>query len=263
MRCVTLLSDFGLMDASVATVKGILFQYTAGTPVIDISHLLEPYHLPQAAYILAAAFKNFPAGTVHVILFDIFSAPLPRLILAKQDEFYFLAPDNGVLPLALEPGYKAWQCFELKPEMNFREWIRQTGKAIRGLKQEDGYEHSLEPVEAMPPPRSWQPVIRENHIECHVIHIDRYENVVLNLTRKIFDEVGRGRNFSIEFMRDEEIREISSNYNSVKEGEKLCRFNDSGYLELAINRGKAASLFGLRLYQNHHLMYNTIKIFFK
>ena len=100
-------------------------------------------------------------------------------------------------------------------------------------------------------------------MECQVIHIDRYENVVINVTKQQFEDIGKGRNFRISFMRDEEITEISTHYHNVKPGEKLCRFNNNGYLEIAINRGQAASLFGLTLYREQHLFYNTIKIFFE
>jgi S-adenosylmethionine hydrolase len=100
-------------------------------------------------------------------------------------------------------------------------------------------------------------------VECHVIHIDRFENVVINLTKEIFEQVGKGRPFSIQFMRDEEIKQLSTHYYNVQEGEKLCRFNETGYLEIAINRGKAASLLGLQLHRDRRLMYNTIKVYFE
>ena len=106
-------------------------------------------------------------------------------------------------------------------------------------------------------------MINGNVVECHVVHIDRFENVVTNMTRDLFEKIGAGRPFRIQFMRDEEIHYISNHYNDQREGEKLCRFNSTGYLEIAINRGKAASLFGLRLHQKQHLIYNTIKIFFE
>ena len=111
-------------------------------------------------------------------------------------------------------------------------------------------------------PTYCQPKIENNVVECQVIHIDRFENVVINITREQFYEVAKERPFQIQFMRNETINEISTHYHNVKEGDKLCRFNSAGYLEIAINRGKAASLFGLKLHREQHLMYNTIKIFF-
>jgi len=96
-------------------------------------------------------------------------------------------------------------------------------------------------------------------IDCEVIHIDRYENVILNITRQRFDELSAGRAFRLQLMYIEDITELSNNYNDVKEGYKLCRFNSNDYLEVCVNRGKAASLFGFRVNSDH----NKVKLFFE
>jgi S-adenosylmethionine hydrolase len=264
MGCITLLSDFGLQDASVASAKGILTQYAPDMSIIDISHLIEPFHLQQAAYVLASAYKNFPKETCHVLLFDIYSEKTPRLLLCEKAGHYFLAPDNGILSLAFEAGVEhVWNCHELQAGGGFGEWLRITGETIAALREKKPADLKLNSCELKIAPQHWIPKVDNNSLECHVIHIDRFENVVINITRPQFDSLGKGRPFRIQFMRDEEITEISNQYFDVKEGEKLCRFNSIGYLEICINRGKAASLFGLRLHREHHLMYNTIKIFFE
>lgn len=264
MSCITLLSDFGLTDASVASAKGILLQHTPHLPIIDISHTIEPFHLQQAAYILASAYKNFPAGTIHLILFDIFSEKEPSLMLCKKGEHYFMAPDNGLLTLAFGADFDGvWKCYELKKENAYNEWLQIAAKTINKIQSEGIDFLNLETSSLKIAPQHWMPMINGNVVECHVVHIDRFENVVTNMTRDLFEKIGAGRPFRIQFMRDEEIHYISNHYNDQREGEKLCRFNSTGYLEIAINRGKAASLFGLRLHQKQHLIYNTIKIFFE
>ena len=264
MSCITLLSDFGLIDASVASAKGILRQYTPHLPIVDISHSIEPFHLQQAAYILASAYKNFSSGTAHVILFDVFSEKEPRLLLCEKEGHYFLAPDNGILSLTFRNGYDhVWNCFDLNREQAFKDWLHRTGNIILQLQSLAAADLQLEECELKNAPVHWLPKVDGNTVECHVIHIDRFENVVLNITKQQFEEVGKGRPFRIQFMRGEQISYLSNHYSDEREGEKLCRFNATGYLEIAINRGKAASLFGLRLYQKQHLMYNTIKIFFE
>jgi S-adenosylmethionine hydrolase len=103
-----------------------------------------------------------------------------------------------------------------------------------------------------------------NHIlEAQVIYIDHFGNVVLNVTHKQFNEVCQGRKFKILFMRDEEINQISTHYNDVPEGEKLCLFNTADYLEIAVNKGNAARLFGFQESNDRSLFYNTIKLFFE
>ncbi|HXS35147.1 MAG TPA: SAM-dependent chlorinase/fluorinase [Flavipsychrobacter sp.] len=264
MGCITLLSDFGLQDASVASAKGVLMQYAPNATIVDITHWVEPFHLQQAAYLLLAAYKYFPAGTCHVLLFDIFYEKQPRLILCEKDGHYFLAPDNGLLSLAFgpDPG-NVWNCFELRSPGVFYDWLNETGKMVNQLQIKSPQELILVPYTLKNAPQHCQPKISANSAECQVIHIDRYENVIINITKQQFESIGKGRPFRIQFMRDEEITELSTHYYNTREGEKLCRFNATGYLEIAINRGKAASLLGFRLQKEQHIIYNTIKIFFE
>lgn len=264
MSCITLLSDFGLQDASLAAAKGILMQHVPDAQVIDVSHLVEPFHLQQAAYLLLASYPYFPKGSCHVLLFDIFSEKSPRLLLCEKEGHYFLAPDNGLLALAFGDDLeKVWTCYELTEPAIFKDWLHETGRIIRQLQEQGQVPAGLPPCALRNAPKHLQPLVDHDTVECHVIHIDRYENVVVNITREQFDRIGKGRSFRIHFMRDEEISDLSNNYFNVREGEKLCRFNATGFLEIAINRGKAASLFGFRLNREHHLIYSTIKIYFE
>lgn len=264
MNCITLLSDFGLQDASVAVTKGILMQYNPSSTIVDVSHLIEPFHLQQAAYICAASYNHFPKGTCHVLLFDIFYGKNPALIICKKDGYYFLAPDNGILPLAFGNDYdEVWKYYQLRAPFIFRDWLHAAAKACRDLKHTAPSEMGLERYELRNAMQYFQPKVEGNTVECQVIHIDRFENVVINIKKNQFDEIGKGRPFRIRFMRDEEISFLSHNYLEAKEGEKLCRFNATGYLEISINRGNAASLLGFKLYKEHHLIYNTIKIYFE
>ncbi|XZF13580.1 SAM hydrolase/SAM-dependent halogenase family protein [Chitinophagaceae bacterium MMS25-I14] len=263
MSCITLLSDFGLQDASVASAKGILMQHMPDASLVDISHLVEPYHLQQAAYLTLAAYRHFPKGTCHVLLFDVFYDRKPRLLLCEKDGHYFLAPDNGVLALAFgEQVETVWCCFEMESDGVFHDWLHAIGKTIRTLQTSGQNAPDLVPCRIQTAPVHWQPRIEDHTVECQVIHIDRFENVVLNINREQFETIGKGRPFRIEFMRDEEITQISTHYFNVAKGEKLCRFNATGFLEIAINRGNAASLFGLKLYRDQDLLYKTIKIYF-
>jgi S-adenosylmethionine hydrolase len=71
-------------------------------------------------------------------------------------------------------------------------------------------------------------------------------------------------------LRDAFIEKISNHYADVPEGEKLAFFNEAGYLEIAVNKGYAAPLFGLGEFsgsgQHHHekrQYYQTVKVFFE
>ena len=115
-----------------------------------------------------------------------------------------------------------------------------------------------------------RPMLGNNWIEGQIIFIDNFENVIVNISKEEFEEQRKGRSFKIVFKRDEVIDKISETYADVSEGEKLALFNSAGYLEIAINKGNAAGLFGLQgfseqqqsQYRSNRLFYQTIRVYF-
>lgn len=263
MPPLTLLSDFGLQDAYVGIAKGILLQYLPGCSFLDISHNVEPHNMQQAAYLLHASTRQFPFGSMHIVLMDALSGPRPRLLLIEQDGQRILSPDNGVLPLAFgERNDPMWLCFELEPGARFSDWLHSLGKTLQLLVHQAASELQFPVCQPNVVLRPLRPVEQDNELECHVLHIDRYENVVLDLTRSQFESFSAGRPFRIQFTRSIELSEIVQSYHQVPISEKLCRFNDAGYLEICVNRGNAASLFGLKMHNEKAVFYNPIKIIF-
>jgi S-adenosylmethionine hydrolase len=258
MSCITLLSDFGHSGASAAIAKGILMQYNPGIDILDISHEVIPFHTGEAAYLLASAANNFPAGTCHVALCDMFSEPTLKLLFCSYREQHFICADNGILPLALSDAHETWLIRTFTREEAFGDWLHEAGRTI-SLSSKGHLHEDLQPVAPKLPNRKYRPVITTDEIMCDAMHIDHHENVVLNITRQQFEEQRQGRQFSLQFIQVEEITELSISYNDVREGYKLCRFNSNDYLEISVNRGKAASLFGLRPGGKH----NNIKITFE
>jgi S-adenosylmethionine hydrolase len=119
-----------------------------------------------------------------------------------------------------------------------------------------------------------RPTQGEDWIEGQIIFIDNFENVIVNITQEQFEQQRKGRRFKIVFKRDEVVERISGSYADVAEGEKLVLFNSAGYMEIAINKGNAAGLFGLKGYSENsqqlsstamlsRLFYQTVKVYFE
>ncbi len=258
MAYITLLSDFGLQDASVAIAKGIIMQHVPAAHITDITHEVQQFNIKQAAYLLGSTYTNFPAGTCHVAIIDIFSTANPRLVLAEQDGYYFLGPDNGILPRALGTDtLRAWIGLELKKEHSFHSWLRKAGDIMIALQSKKPGELGLEPFTATSTPPAT--IDADSVTACDAIHIDIFGNVVVDFTRKQYESVARGRRLEVNYIRFQTIVGISDNYNSVRPGDSLCRFNSSGYLEICVNRGKAAQVFGIKIGSK----FNKIQISFK
>ena len=59
MSIITLTTDFGLKDHSVAAVKGALYSEIEQAEVVDISHLISPFNSIEAAYVIKNAYIIF------------------------------------------------------------------------------------------------------------------------------------------------------------------------------------------------------------
>ncbi|MEJ7769079.1 MAG: SAM-dependent chlorinase/fluorinase [Chitinophagaceae bacterium] len=272
MALITLTSDIGQQDYLVGAVKGQLLQVDPSFTIIDITHQLAPFNYPQSAYVCRNAIRNFPSFTYHIILVNLFELKPEQLLLAFHKSQYILCADNGLLTMILEE----------RPEvviglpMN-KTSIKNTlycasvfGKAIDNIGKGIAVTEIGVPDVTIMEKNHLRPLLGENWIEGQIIFIDNFENVIVNITREEFEDQRKGRSFSIVFKRDEIIDRISETYADVSEGEKLALFNSGGYLEIAINKGNAAGLFGLHGFmeqsQNNYLQnrlyYQTVKIYF-
>jgi S-adenosyl-L-methionine hydrolase (adenosine-forming) len=277
MPLLTLSSDIGMQDFMPAAIKGQIMQVDASFIPIDVTHLLSPFNYPQASYVIKNAVINFPEGTFHLILINLFDQKKDHLLVAFHKGHYYGCADNGLLTMILGEEPEAVVAIPLdttKPKntISYANCIAVAfSKINKGASLFDIGNAEIE----IKSNKSLRPLLGSDYIEGQIIFIDNYENVVINISKAEFDEHRNGRKFSIVFKRDESIEKISESYADVSEGEKVAIFNSAGYLEIAINKGNAAGLFGLSSYsekqQNliktqfaqNDLFYQTIKVYFQ
>lgn len=269
MPLLTLTSDIGSPDYLVGAVKAQLLQLNPEFQIIDISHNIPPFNYPQAAYVCQSAIKNFPAFTYHLILVNLFEKKPEQLLLAFHNNQYLLCADNGLLTMILEetPEIIIGIPLEKEAKKNTTFLTSVMGKVVNKLVNGDSIQSiGISDVKYLEK-RHLRPILDNNAIEGQIIFIDSFENVIVNITQAQFEEQRKGRSFRIVFKRDEMIDKISESYADVVEGEKLAMFNSAGYLEIAINKGNAAGLFGLKGYSEKmrqgQLSYQTIKVYFE
>jgi S-adenosylmethionine hydrolase len=269
MPLLSLTSDIGSPDYLVGAIKAQLLQINPEFQIVDISHNIPPFNYPQAAYVCRSAIKNFPDFSYHLILVNLFDKNPEQLLLAFHQNQYMLCADNGLLSMILEekPDMVIGIPLEKMAAKNTIYLTSVMGKVINQIVTGESVKNIGIPDVKYIEKRHLRPTLDNNIIEGQIIFIDSFENIIVNITREQFEEQRKGRNFRIVFKRDEEIHRISESYADVGEGEKLAFFNSAGYLEIAINKGNAAGLFGLKGYSEKlrqgQLSYQTIKIFFE
>lgn len=275
MALVTLTSDIGQQDYLVAAVKAQLLQVDADFSLVDITHSIPPFNYPHAAYICRSAFRNFPDFTYHIILVNLFEKKPEQLLLAFHQNQYLLCADNGLLHMILEdkPEMVIGIPLDKRANKNTTYCVQVMAQAISRLSQGESIQKIGNPDVSYIEKNHLRPLLDNNWIEGQIIFIDNFENVIVNITREQFEEQRKGRSFRIVFKRDEVIDRISESYADVNPGEKLALFNSAGYLEIAINKGNAAGLFGLKGfsekgsqvagYLQNQLFYQTVRVYFE
>ena len=265
MGIITLITDMGLRDHYVSSLKGAIYSRLSDAKIVDISHQVSPFNISQAAYFLKNVLRDFPKGTVHVIGVDAepnvnFTQPseseLP-MVMKFKDQF-FVGVNNGLFSLILDNDkhQELWQLDDVlsQPElMNFPTkniLIPAACKIASGEDCKTFCSKASSIKRAIP----LSPVLEGHTLKGAVTHIDHYGNLITNIDKDDFFRLGRNIPFIIYFRQKEYfIDKISIGYNDVPPGEKVAIFNDAGNLEIAINKvtpengGGASDLFGLRL----------------
>ncbi|CAI8211692.1 MAG: 5'-fluoro-5'-deoxy-adenosine synthase [Flavobacteriaceae bacterium] len=266
MAIITLTTDFGEKDHFAAAVKGAIYSELEGVRIVDISHGVSPFHIMEAAYIIQNAYSSFPPGTIHIIGIDSELNPENKHIAVLLDGHYFICANNGIIAMLAN---------EINPqkivEINIHDRIITNFpvldvfvKVACHIARGGTLEVIGKQIDTIKELRGIRPIINQkaNQIVGSVIYIDNYGNVITNITKSKFEEIGKGRSFKIT-ARTANFSTIHSHYSDAinfdtpigkrdEDGKKIALWNSSNYLELSIYKsnpatvGSANSLFGLR-----------------
>ena len=265
MPIITLTTDFGEKDHFAGAVKGAIYNELEQVRIVDISHSVSPFHITEAAYIIQNAYRSFPKGTVHIVGIDAELTPENKHIAVYLDGHYFICANNGIISMLTS---------EIKPEkiveINIHDRIESNFpvldvfvKVACHIARGGTLEVIGKSMEELKEITGIRPVVNKeaNQIIGNVIYIDNYGNVVSNITKSLFEKIGKMRSFQI-VARRAKFSTIYANYSDAinfdtpkekreEDGKKLAIWNSSNYLELAIYKsnpstvGSASSLFGL------------------
>ncbi|MBL4939218.1 MAG: SAM-dependent chlorinase/fluorinase [Lutibacter sp.] len=265
MSIITLTTDFGTKDHFVGAIKGTIYSELPNARIVDISHHISPFNITETAYILKNAYKSFPEGSIHIIGVDSELNNENKHIALKLDNHYFICPDNGLISLLAS---------EIKPEkiveINIHDRVDSSFpvldvfvKVACHISRGGTLEIIGKVISEFKQIVELQPVISsdKNMISGNIIYIDNYGNSVSNIPKKLFQEIGKGRNFEVSANRYT-FKKIYSKYSDIvdfslpkeqrqKDGSRMAIFNSANYLEIAMYRsnsntvGSASSLLGL------------------
>lgn len=241
---ITLTTDMGLKDHYVATVKGAIWTQLPDARIVDVSHSIKPFDNGQAAFVLRQAYPEFPRGTIHIIGVNPEADGQTPHLVVRHDGHYFIGADNGIFSLLFDgPPQEA---FELTMKLDHDHATFPTRsvfvKAACHLARGGTMDVIGRRVLVIREQIGFQPAVDSTSIRGKVVYVDSYGNLVTNVRRQLFDEIGKGRAFRIGFGHSaDDITKVHATYGDVPNGERVAFFNATGLLEIAVNKGVEGS----------------------
>lgn len=247
MGIITLTTDFGTGDHYAGVMKGVIAGINPAALVIDITHGIESYNAPEAAFKLCASYAYFPEGTIHVAVVDPGVGSARRAIAAESGGYRFVGPDNGIFSLIfdkrgvdriVEITNPAFMLSNVSSTFHGRDIFAPAaahlskGVALRDLGE------GLQSYERLDIPR-----LEEDGgaVTGNAIYADRFGNLVTNIPGSVITGAARV------CVGDMIIKQTSVSYADGEKGELLAIVGSSGFLEISLNKGSALEFFGGKL----------------
>jgi len=249
---IGLLTDFGHKDTYVGLMKCVMTDISPEARLVDLCHEVPPQNILSAAYLADTAIPHLPDGSVLMAVIDPGVGTGRRAIAVEVDSNFLVGPDNGLFELALRHR-TAETVVALESEEYFRSEVSSTfhGRDIfapvaahlaDGVDIEElGPAVDAEQLEALP---SSDPFFRDNRIEAHVIHIDRFGNLITNLSREEMEQWLDGTEPTITVEGEDSPVDLKSTFGESAGGRPLAYFGSTGQLEIAVSNGNAERYFG-------------------
>ncbi|MFZ2446931.1 MAG: SAM-dependent chlorinase/fluorinase [Syntrophobacteraceae bacterium] len=247
---ITLLTDFGLRDGYVASMKGVILGIAPDAAPVDISHLIAPQDVRSAAFVLFTCYECFPHRTVHLAVVDPGVGTDRGAIAVRAGSFFLVGPDNGIFSLVLRKE-TGWRARSLENTDFHRQPASATFHGRDIFAPVAAHLARGAPFEALGPEcapaiSEWaSPIRTAEGIEGEVIHIDRFGNAVTNITREMPGDLGPSERWSVSAEKASGLPVLGA-YGLAAAGSALALVGSSGFFEIAVNGGNAASELGLR-----------------
>ncbi len=245
---ITLLTDFGMRDIYVGTIEGVIANLNPQLRLIHLTNDIPPQNIAAASFCLATSYAYFPWGTVHLAIVDPGVGSSRRGVAIQIDRGYLVGPDNGLFTgvlrespaiIAVElinPRY--WRTFQPSLTFHGRDIFAPiaahlaSGVAIIELGE------TIDPL-TLRQLNSPAIEISQSKIHGSIQYIDRFGNLITNIPATAVTD----RSWQIA-IADLIIPQVPT-YSSVDRGELIALVDSSGWIEIAVNGGNAATRMGL------------------
>lgn len=247
---IALLTDFGLRDHYVGTMKGVILGICPDATLVDLAHEIPAHDVRDGALQLAASYRYFPDGTIFLVVVDPGVGSSRRGLAAEAGEYRFIAPDNGVLTAVFRES-PARKVVELTERRYARPTVSRTFEGRDRFAPAAAWLAKGIKLPALGRPvSSWQTielpeaVVGEDALTGCVMNIDRFGNLITNLDRRSFERFAQGGPVRI-LAGGHAVPRLVATYAEIPPEEVCALFGSTDHLELAAQGGSAASRLAL------------------
>ncbi len=257
MTVISLMTDFGIKDGTVGVMKGVIWGICPSAQISDLSHMIQPQNIREAAQIFARSIPYFPKGSVHVVVVDPGVGTARRPVAARIGEWYYVGPDNGTTTGLLE------RAEELGWQTKFVELNRPTywlpdishvfhGRDIfspvaahlaNGVALTEVGSPITDPVRITLP----KPVRTASGWQGEVIHIDHFGNITSNIRSEHLDSALEDKEKISVIIRNNQINGMVNTFGERPVGQVIALLGSTGNLGVSVVNGNAERALGVKV----------------
>jgi len=246
---VTLTTDFGTASGYVAEVKGAFFRQLlaagegrAGVdlnacPLVDLAHDMPAHDVTAAAWFVVSSCFGFPPGTLHVVVIDPGVGTDRPIVWAEIGDQQFLAPDNGLLSLAVSRHGLTRTRQVTVPAAAAATFHGRDVFAPTAARLVTGDDSALgETLSDLVTPPWPQPKETPEGILGEVIHVDHFGNLITNLPDSLLPRLQATGQIDC---GGTTIDQVVNTYGEATPGSLVALAGSQGFLEVAVVAGRA------------------------
>jgi S-adenosylmethionine hydrolase len=250
-RVITLTTDYGTSDHLVGVLKGVILRIVPNASIVDINHQILPFDVLDGALTIAAAYRYFPPRTVHVVVVDPEVGTARRPILVSADQFYFVAPDNGVLSLiyeresSLSVRHITAEHYFLNPvshTFHGRDIFAPVAAWLAKTYQTESFGEEISDYVRFTLPR---PKASGAALKGVVLRVDTFGNLVTNFTAEDLPQAASANGKISLQVGGKRVEKLAQTFAQGAAGEPVAIVGSSGFVEIAVNKAQAARLLGV------------------
>lgn len=240
---VALLTDFGYEDGFTGALKGVIKSINPNVDIIDITHGIQSFDILKGAVVLRSVYRYFPKKTIFVCVVDPGVGSERKAVLVETENYFFVAPDNGILSLALREEVITG-IFELKNERFFLKRETETfhgrdifapvaGHLSKGVSPQE-FGNALKEIKEIDFP---QPVETPEGTVGQIIMFDKFGNGITNIA-----EIGDYKEI---FIKNYRVKKICRNFMEGEENSLNLIKGSFGFYEVFVPQKSAKEIFNL------------------